>query len=82
MAGVCASVSDLIDPEVIVIGGAWGPHPALNDAVTTHVAALPRSLHVRPASVTTEPSLHGARLDAARLLRETLTRYRTDLQLT
>ena len=79
VAGVCAAVTGLVDPEVIVLGGAWGTHPALLEAVTAEVAALPRPVEVRPASVATEPSLHGARLDACRRLRRAMTQYRTDL---
>jgi predicted NBD/HSP70 family sugar kinase len=70
VAGAIAAVVALADPAQIVLGGPWGRHPVVAEAITGSVANLPRPVPVRPASLTTEPSLAGAR-EAA------LTRLRT-----
>ena len=69
VSGVLAAVVALTDPELIVIGGSWGTHPAVLDAVTSEFDALPRHVPVRAAAVTVEPSLAGARGGALEELR-------------
>ena len=69
VAGLVAAVVALADPEVVVLGGSWGTHPLVLDAITEAVAALPRTAPVRPATVTAEPSLTGVRADAVERLR-------------
>ena len=69
VGGVLAAIVALADPEFVVVGGPWGSHPAILDAISAGVARLARSAPVRSAQVTTEPSLAGARADALRRLR-------------
>ena len=69
VAGLIAAVIALADPEVVVLGGSWGTHPPVLDAITEAVSALPRGVRVRAATVTDEPSLTGARADALDRLR-------------
>ncbi|WP_433301566.1 ROK family protein [Actinoplanes sp. CA-030573] len=59
IAGVIAATIALADPARIVIGGSWGPEllPEIQEAVDR----LPRRLPVWAATITTEPSLTGAR---------------------
>jgi predicted NBD/HSP70 family sugar kinase len=61
VAGAIAAVVALADPAQIVLGGPWGGHPVVAEAITAAVANLPRPVPVRPASLTIEPSLAGAR---------------------
>lgn len=70
VAGAVAAVIALADPAQVILGGTWGRHPAVADAVAAAVSALPRPVPVGPATLTDEPSLAGARADA-------LTRLRT-----
>jgi len=62
----------LADPELIILGGSWGSHPAILGAVTHEIAQLPRSVAVRPAQHTVEPSLAGARNEALTRLRSAI----------
>ena len=59
----------LADPELIVIGGSWGAHPLILDAITAAFARLPRHVAVRAATLSAQPSLAGARADALDRLR-------------
>ena len=59
----------LCDPEVIILGGEWGTHPAVIGAVQARFGQAPRHVPVRPAAVTEEPALSGARNRALRDLR-------------
>jgi predicted NBD/HSP70 family sugar kinase len=70
--GVLAAIVALADPELIILGGSWGPHPAILDAVSDEIGQLPRSIAVRPAQHTVEPSLAGARNDALTRLRSAI----------
>jgi predicted NBD/HSP70 family sugar kinase len=72
IGGVLAAIVALADPELVVLGGAWGGHPAILAAVIEEIEQQPRSIVVRPARHTVEPSLTGARQDA-------LTRLRTEI---
>jgi len=69
ISGVLAALVALSDPELIVIGGSWGPHPLILDAVTTAFTRMPRHCAVRATKLTAEPSLAGARTDALSRLR-------------
>ena len=72
IAGVVAALIALADPEVVVLGGSWGTHPILRQAIDTHVALLPRSAALRPAAVLDQPALTGARQRAIHHLRDTI----------
>jgi predicted NBD/HSP70 family sugar kinase len=72
VSGVLAAVVALADPELIVIGGAWGAHPLILDAITTEFCRMPRPVAVRAATLRTEPSLAGARADALDRLRQAI----------
>ncbi len=65
LAGIVA----LADPELIILGGSWGRHPVILDALSDVIAQLPRRIAVRAAQHTVEPSLAGARNDALARLR-------------
>jgi predicted NBD/HSP70 family sugar kinase len=69
ISGVLAAIVAITDPETIVIGGPWGSHAAVLDAIAAAFARLPRHVPVRPATLTTEPSLTGARTTALARLR-------------
>ena len=69
ISGVLAAVVALSDPELIVIGGSWGAHPLILDAITTAFTRLPRHVGVRAARLRAESSLAGARTDALNRLR-------------
>jgi predicted NBD/HSP70 family sugar kinase len=72
ISGVLAAVVALADPELIVIGGSWGAHPLILDAITTAFARMPRPVALRAATLRTEPSLSGARADALDRLRASI----------
>jgi predicted NBD/HSP70 family sugar kinase/DNA-binding transcriptional ArsR family regulator len=61
VAGAIAAIVALTDPAQIVLGGPWGARPLVAGAITAAVAELPRPVPVRPAHLTAEPSLAGAR---------------------
>ncbi|MFG1927700.1 ROK family transcriptional regulator [Cryptosporangium sp. NPDC048952] len=72
VSGVLAALLALADPEYVIVGGPWGSHPALRDAITTATERQPRHAPIRPPSVLTEPSLTGARLEALHRLRQAI----------
>jgi predicted NBD/HSP70 family sugar kinase len=72
VSGVLAAVVALCDPELIVIGGSWGAHPLILDAITAAFARTPRPVPVRAAKLRAEPSLAGARTDALDRLRASI----------
>ena len=72
VGGVLAAVIALTDPELIIIGGSWGSSPLILETITADTARLPRSVPVRGAELTGNPSLAGARIDA-------LSRLRSDI---
>jgi len=41
IGGVLAAIVALTDPQRIVIGGTWGTHPRILDAIQVQFAALP-----------------------------------------
>jgi predicted NBD/HSP70 family sugar kinase len=69
VGGVLAAVVALADPELIVVGGSWGAHPLILDAITAAFTRMPRHVAVRAATLRTQPSLAGARADALSRLR-------------
>ena len=64
LSGVLAALVAVSDPEVVILGGEWGSHPAVIDTVRAQFRLAPRHVPVRPASVTGEPALSGARRQA------------------
>ncbi|WP_428950188.1 ROK family transcriptional regulator [Streptomyces sp. cg35] len=71
IGGVLAAAVALVDPRMIVIGGAWGP--ALADAIGAHFARDPRPVPVT-ATTLTDPELTGARTRAVEELRSLVVR--------
>jgi predicted NBD/HSP70 family sugar kinase len=69
VCGVLAAAVALADPEVVVVGGSWGPDPAVLDAIRRTLRQLPRPVPVRAPLVTDEPVLAGARDHALQQLR-------------
>ena len=55
-----------------MIGGAWGTHPTVLDAIRRSFDPLPRHVPVLAASVADEPSLTGAGTQALTLLRSAI----------
>ena len=72
IAGVLSTLVTLADPSVIVVGGTWGPQPAVLESIVAEFSRQPRHVPVRAAQVTDEPSLVGARQHALRELRSTI----------
>jgi predicted NBD/HSP70 family sugar kinase len=66
ICGVISALVALTDPQVVVIGGTWGPHPTVVQAVSDRSSRLPRHVPVQSAQVTLEPALTGAREEALR----------------
>jgi predicted NBD/HSP70 family sugar kinase len=69
VSGVLAAAVALTDPELIILGGSWGSHPLILQAISTAAARLPRHVPIQAAQVAVEPSLAGARTDALTCLR-------------
>jgi predicted NBD/HSP70 family sugar kinase len=69
---VIVAIAALADPQLVILGGPWGSHPAVLSAITHEVARSRRGVPVRAAQVTTEPSLSAARAQAAHDLREAI----------
>jgi predicted NBD/HSP70 family sugar kinase len=72
ISGVLAAIVALADPGLVIIGGSWGRHPAVMEAISSAFARLPRHVPVRAAELTDQPSLAGARSDAVRRLRSAI----------
>jgi predicted NBD/HSP70 family sugar kinase len=69
VSGAVTALVALTDPEFVIVGGRWGSHPVILDAIRAAVERLPRNVPVRAATVTVEPALTGARIDALTRLR-------------
>jgi predicted NBD/HSP70 family sugar kinase len=69
VCGVLAAAVALADPELVVVGGTWGPDPAVLGAITDELRRLPRPVPVRAPRVTDRPALAGARDHALQQLR-------------
>jgi len=78
VSGVLAALTALADPEFVVVGGPWGAQPAILEVITARAARLPRPVAIRPAAVTSEPSLAGARAESLSLLRSAILRDAQD----
>ena len=76
IAGVLAAAVAFTDPEVIVIGGSWGIHPTVIEAVSAAFSEHPRHVPVRAATVMDDAPLTGARNHAVKQLRALITGYR------
>ena len=72
VGGVLSAVVALLDPALVVLGGAWGSDPRVVAELGRWCQEMPRSVRVRPAAVTDRPELAGARAQALVLLRETV----------
>lgn len=79
VCGLLAAIVALADPEVVVLGGAWGAHPAVCDAVAARFEQVPRRVPVRTARVAVEPSLAGARDLAIQKLRAVVVKPLADV---
>ena len=80
VSGVVSAAVALTDPQVVVIGGTWGTHPAVREAVQAACERLARPVALRPALVTEDAPLAGARARAVRDLRSAITHYRQTLR--
>jgi predicted NBD/HSP70 family sugar kinase len=76
IAGVVSAAVAMTDPATIVLGGPWGTHPDILKSVRDHAATLSRRPTLRPASVTAQAPLRGARAEAIAALRRSITQYR------
>ncbi len=72
ISGVLAAIVALADPGLVIIGGSWGRHPVVMEAISSAFAGLSRHVPVRAAELTDQPSLAGARSDAVRRLRSAI----------
>lgn len=72
IGGVLAAIVALADPRLVIIGGSWGRHPVVMEAISAAFARLPRHVPVRAAELTDQPSLAGARGDAVGRLRSAI----------
>lgn len=69
VCGALSAAVALADPELIVLGGAWGTEPAMVRAIGEQFAEAPRHVPVVPAQVT-EPEIVGARARGVESLRD------------
>ena len=76
VCGVLTAAVALTDPAIIVVGGSWGAHPAVIQAVSAEFARLSRHVPLRPATVVEQAPLTGARHRAIQELRSSITGYR------
>jgi predicted NBD/HSP70 family sugar kinase len=72
VSGVLDAVTALADPEVVVVGGAWGRDDALVGELRRRSADLPRRAPVVAALAGDRPQLSGARAAALHQLRESV----------
>src|SRR6202167_4138245 len=69
VSGILAAAVALADSGLIVVGGFWGSHPLILEAIAAEAARLPRPIPIQAATLTDEPALIGARTDALSRLR-------------
>lgn len=69
VSGILAAAVALADSGLVIIGGPWGSHPVMLEAIAAEAARLPRPIPVRAAALTSQPALIGARTDALGRLR-------------
>jgi len=72
VAGALSSAVALTDPAVVLLGGPWGRHPGVLEAVVRASAGAPLHVPLEAAAVTEEPSLTAAREAALEQLREAI----------
>jgi predicted NBD/HSP70 family sugar kinase len=72
VCGVLSAAVSLTDPEVVLVGGSWGRHPAVLEAIAGAFARAPRHVPVEAATVDDEPALTGAREAALEQLRDAI----------
>ena len=80
VAGVISAAVALADPAVVIIGGTWGTNPLILEAVRAACEHLARPVAIRPALVTGDAPLAGARAHAVHELQWAVTQYRTTLR--
>ena len=67
-----SSLTALLNPQVVVLGGPWGGHPELVAALTEALAQAPVPAAVRLATAGHDAPLIGARITALDLARARL----------
>jgi predicted NBD/HSP70 family sugar kinase len=72
VAGVLSAAVALADPAVVLVGGSWGRHPTVLQAIAREFARAPRHVPVEAAAVEDEPALSGAREAALDQLRDAI----------
>jgi predicted NBD/HSP70 family sugar kinase len=72
VCGVLTAAVALADPTLVIIGGTWGPDPAILGAIATKLRELPRPVPIRAPLVTDQPALAGARDHALQQLRNAI----------
>lgn len=70
---VLAAAVALTDPRLVVVGGSWGTHPPLIEAIRDQFAGRPRQVPVESATVLEQAPLDGARRRAVEDLRSVIT---------
>ncbi|WP_425826906.1 ROK family transcriptional regulator [Streptomyces fractus] len=77
IGGVLTAAVSLADPRTVVVGGTWGPHPAMLAAIDEHFRRTPRPVPVS-AAVVDLPELTSARARAIEELRAHIVRTACD----
>ena len=72
VSAVLVAAVALTDSGLIILGGSWGSHPAILEAIAASAARLPRPVPIQAAALTDEPALTGARTDALSRLRSAI----------
>ena len=80
VGGVISAAVALTDPAVVIIGGTWGTIPLVLEEIRTACERLARPVAIRPALMTGDAPLAGARTQAVHELQSAITQYRTTLQ--
>ncbi len=80
VGGVISAAVALTDPAVVIIGGTWGINPLVLEEVRAACKRLARPVTIRPALVTGDAPLAGARTHAVHELQSAITQYRTTLR--
>ena len=77
VGGVISAAVALTDPVVVIIGGTWGTNPLVLEAARAARERLARPVAIRPALVTDDAPLAGARAHAIHELQSAIIQYRT-----
>ncbi|MFM6851913.1 MAG: ROK family protein [Terrabacter sp.] len=72
VCGVLSAAVALLDPELVVVGGAWGRDAGFVAELSRQAGQLPRPLRLVPAGVGPRPPLAGARSAALEQLRDVI----------